>query len=112
MFMLFSARKVSGADFMTEWVNCHIKASASLGKPLILEEVRPALISCLVVTAVYANACMLPSACAAERSRRGKVTIAAAKQVPVCAFYLMLPCLLWDAVWQGCGLGQQLGAQQ
>ena len=33
--------KVSGADFMTQWVNCHITAAASLGKPLLLEEVRP-----------------------------------------------------------------------
>ena len=31
--------KVSGADFMTQWINCHITATASLGKPLLLEEV-------------------------------------------------------------------------
>ncbi|CAK0786609.1 hypothetical protein CVIRNUC_009823 [Coccomyxa viridis] len=30
--------QVSGADFMTNWVNCHIAASASLGKPMVLEE--------------------------------------------------------------------------
>ena len=34
--------QVSGADFMTNWVNCHIAASASLGKPMVLEEVQPA----------------------------------------------------------------------
>ena len=39
--------KVSGADFMTQWVNCHIEASASLGKPMLLEEVSA---SCLLAT--------------------------------------------------------------
>ena len=34
--------QVSGADFMTNWVNCHIAASASLGKPMVLEEVQAA----------------------------------------------------------------------
>lgn len=31
--------QVSTPDFMTSWVNCHIQASASLGKPMVLEEV-------------------------------------------------------------------------
>ena len=35
--------QVSGADFMTNWFNCHIAASASLGKPMVLEEVQIAL---------------------------------------------------------------------
>ena len=38
--------QVSGADFMTNWVNCHIAASASLGKPMILEEVQAARLCC------------------------------------------------------------------
>ena len=39
--------QVSGADFMTNWVNCHIAASASLGKPMVLEEVRAACLCCV-----------------------------------------------------------------
>ena len=39
--------QVSGADFMTNWVNCHIAASASLGKPMVLEEVQGALCCCM-----------------------------------------------------------------
>ena len=38
--------QVSGADFMTNWVNCHIAASASLGKPMVLEEVQAAYLDC------------------------------------------------------------------
>ncbi len=38
--------QVSGADFMTSWVNCHIAASASLGKPMVLEEVQAACLCC------------------------------------------------------------------
>ncbi|BDA49901.1 Mannan endo-1,4-beta-mannosidase 1 [Coccomyxa sp. Obi] len=30
--------QVSGSDFMTSWVNCHVDASASIGKPMLLEE--------------------------------------------------------------------------
>lgn len=32
--------QISTPDFMTNWINCHIAASASIGKPMILEEVR------------------------------------------------------------------------
>ena len=32
--------KVSGVDFVTSWINAHIAAAASLGKPLLIEEVR------------------------------------------------------------------------
>lgn len=32
--------KVSGIDFVTSWINAHIAAAASLGKPLIIEEAR------------------------------------------------------------------------
>jgi mannan endo-1,4-beta-mannosidase len=31
--------QVDDPAFMTSWVNCHIQASASIGKPMILEEV-------------------------------------------------------------------------
>ena len=41
--------QVSGADFMTNWVNCHIAASASLGKPMVLEEVQAALCCCMQI---------------------------------------------------------------
>lgn len=33
--------KVSGIDFVTSWIQAHIAAAATLGKPLIIEEVRP-----------------------------------------------------------------------
>ncbi len=32
--------KVSGTEFVTSWINAHIAAAASLGKPLLIEEVR------------------------------------------------------------------------
>ncbi|EIE22964.1 glycoside hydrolase, partial [Coccomyxa subellipsoidea C-169] len=39
--------KVYSPSFMTQWVNCHIEASASLGKPMLLEEVCPFSFCCL-----------------------------------------------------------------
>ena len=33
--------QVSDPNFMTSWIDCHIEASASIGKPMILEEVLP-----------------------------------------------------------------------
>ena len=33
--------QIGDPGFMTSWINCHIAAAASIGKPMILEEVCP-----------------------------------------------------------------------
>ena len=55
--------QVSGADFMTNWVNCHIAASASLGKPMVLEEVQAALCCCMQIHNIVCMVATLQAVC-------------------------------------------------
>ena len=46
--------KVSGIDFVTNWIQAHIATAASLGKPLIIEEVRSwsTALTCINLTCI------------------------------------------------------------